>query len=265
VRPLTVYRALARAGFRRYSTYRQATLAGMTTNVMFGFLRSYALFAATAAAGGVLVGYDLPRMATYVWFSQGMIATINLWGLPEFAERIRTGDAVTDLLRPVHPVWHLLAVDVGRAGFALMTRFVAPVVVGAVAFDLYAPARWVTYPLFALSLVLSLLVCFSCRHALFSVVHWLLDLRGPHALWVLASSVLSGMYFPLWILPGALPTLLVYGTPFPAMIQAPMDVLVERGDPLRWLLVQAVWVAVTLPVALLLQRLGERKMVVQGG
>ncbi|GIJ50503.1 ABC transporter permease [Virgisporangium aliadipatigenens] len=263
--PLTVYWALVRAGFRRYSTYRQATVAGATTNVMFGFLRTYGMFAAAAAAGGVLAGYDRPRLATFVWVSQGMLATINIWGPPEYAERVRTGDAVTDLLRPVHPVWQLLAVDLGRAGFALLTRFVAPVVVGALAFGLYAPARWSTYPAFALSLVLALLVTFGCRHALFCSVHWLLDVRGPMTAWVLFSTLLSGMVFPLWILPEPLPALVVYGMPFASMVQAPMDVLVERGDPLRLLLTQAAWAAVALPAAVLIQRRGERKMVIQGG
>ncbi|MDQ3824407.1 MAG: hypothetical protein M3319_10225 [Actinomycetota bacterium] len=36
---LTCYLRLVRAGFRRYATYRQAVLAGLATNVVFGFTR----------------------------------------------------------------------------------------------------------------------------------------------------------------------------------------------------------------------------------
>jgi hypothetical protein len=35
------YGALVRSGFRRYATYRQATVAGAVTNSVFGFLRCY--------------------------------------------------------------------------------------------------------------------------------------------------------------------------------------------------------------------------------
>ena len=37
---LAPYPQLVRAGYRRYATYRQATLAGLTTNVVFGLLRA---------------------------------------------------------------------------------------------------------------------------------------------------------------------------------------------------------------------------------
>jgi ABC-2 type transport system permease protein len=262
---ILMYVALSRAGFRRYATYRQATVAGAFTNVVFGFLRGYALFAAVAGAGGAVAGYDLERLATFVWASQGMLAVVNLWGVPEHAERIRTGEAVADLLRPVDPIWYLLAVDSGRVGFALLTRFAIPVLVGAVTFDLYAPRRWSTYPLFAVSLVLAVVVTFACRHVVFSSVHWLLDVRGPQVAWTLFSGVLSGLFFPLWFLPGPVATALAYGTPFPSIIQAPMDVLVERGSAARLIVVQAAWAVAAVAAARAVQRRAERKMVVQGG
>jgi hypothetical protein len=36
---LVMFGALAWSGFRRHATYRQATVAGAFTNVVFGFLR----------------------------------------------------------------------------------------------------------------------------------------------------------------------------------------------------------------------------------
>ena len=43
--PLRAYLALAGAGFRRYSTYRQATVAAIVTNSVFGSLRCAIVFA----------------------------------------------------------------------------------------------------------------------------------------------------------------------------------------------------------------------------
>jgi ABC-2 type transport system permease protein len=261
-----VYLALARAGFRRYSTYRIATLAGATTNITFGFLRCYALLAVAAAVGGTVSGYDAPRLATYVWASQGMLAVIAIWDTYEQAGRIRTGDVVVDLQRPVDPVWHLLAVDVGRAAFQALSRFTLPLVAGALAFDLYAPRHPATYPLFAASMALAVVVSFGCRHLVQSVAYWILDVRGPQVFWALLSGALSGLYFPLWLLPEPWGTVLVYGTPIASMIQAPMDVLVERAEyPYLLLGVQAGWAAVVLAAARLVQRRAERRLVVQGG
>src|SRR5262245_18109603 len=137
------YVALAVAGFRRHATYRQAMAAALVTNTVFGFLR-FAVMLAVIAEAGTVAGYDGTRLATFVWVGQGLIGVVLLWSPVDLAERIRTGDIVADLLRPIDPVWQALATDIGRAGFASLTRFVAPVVVGALAFDLHAPRRLAT-------------------------------------------------------------------------------------------------------------------------
>src|SRR5262245_51952888 len=262
------YLAFLVAGFRRYATYRQAVIAGIVTNSVFGFLRTAVLLAVVATSSGDVAGYDAPRLITFVWVGQGLIAVVLLWAPTELADRIRAGDVIADLLRPVDLVWQHLAADLGRAGFAMLTRFVGPIAVGALAFDLYAPRRATTYALFACSVLLGTIVCFGCRFLVNAAAYWLLDARGPQVAWTLLSGVLGGLYFPLWFLPRAAALLLVVATPFPSLIQLPLDVLVERGpleEQLACLAVQAAWVAIILAVCRAVQQRGERMLVLQGG
>jgi ABC-2 type transport system permease protein len=173
-----------------------------------------------------------------------------------------------DLLRPVHPVTAYLAADVGRAGHALLGRFIPPVLVGLVTFDLYAPRRWQTLPLFAVSVALALLISFACRYMINAVAFWLHDARGPMILWTVGSGFLVGLYFPLRFLPDWLCAALWLGTPFPSLLQAPLDVLVERDGPAvqaGLVAVQAAWAAGALGAAFAVQRAAERRLVVQGG
>jgi len=264
--PYRAYLAFARAGFRRYATYRQAMIAAIVTNCVFGFLRSAVLLAVAGAA--TVAGYDAARLATFVWAGQGLIGVVLIWAPTDLADRIRTGDVITDLLRPVDPVWRELAGDLGRAGFAVLTRFVGPIVVGALAFDLYAPGRLATDALFACSMLFATVICFGCRYLVNAAAYWLLDARGPQMAWTLTSGVLGGLYFPLWFLPRAAALALVIGTPFPSVIQLPLDVLVERGSweqQAALLAVQFGWVVVILAVCRWVQRCAERRLVVQGG
>ncbi|NJC63313.1 hypothetical protein HC028_02120 [Planosporangium flavigriseum] len=266
---LRMYAAVAAAEFRRYATYRQAMVAAMFTNSVFGFLRCFVLLAvAGGAAGGAAAGYPRDRLATYVWIGQGLLGTVNIWSPPELAERIRTGDVVADLLRPVNPVMAYLAADLGRFGYAAVTRLVIPIAVGAVAFDLYAPAHPVTYPLFVGSVLCATVVCFACRYLVNATAYWLLDSRGPQIGWVAVSSALSGMAFPLAFLPAPLTTALYLATPLPYLIQVPADVLVERHPPATMAAMvagQVAWAAVMLAAARLVQRRAERRVVIQGG
>jgi len=89
---LRAYLAFAVAGFRRHSTYRQATVAACGTNSVFGFLRAAVMLAVLAAGGSVIAGYDAPKLMTFVWVGQGSIGTVLIWAPPELAGRIRTGD-----------------------------------------------------------------------------------------------------------------------------------------------------------------------------
>jgi len=262
------YVALAIAGFHRYATYRQATVAAIVTNSVFGFLRCAILFAVVDAGSRVVAGYDAARLATFVWAGQGLIGTVLIWAPTELADRIRTGDVVTELLRPVDLVWQQLAGDLGRAAYSAFTRFAGPVAVGALFFDLRAPERPATYVLFACSVLMATIVCFGCRFLVNAAAYWLLDARGPLVAWTLLSGFFGGLYFPLWFLPDAAATALIVATPFPSIIQLPLDVLIERGslaEQLTMLAVQTGWVGAILALCRWVQRQGERKLVVQGG
>jgi ABC-2 type transport system permease protein len=258
--------ALAAAGFRRYATYRQATLASAFTNTVFGFLRCAVLLATTAATGSV-AGYSPAQIVTYAWAGQGLIGVVMLWGFTDLGDRIRSGDVVTDLLRPVHPVASYLAADLGRSGHALLTRFVIPLATGAVLFDLYVPRRWETYPLFVVSVLLGVVVSFGCRFLVNAAGYWVLDIRGVMMIWTF-SGLATGIIFPLHFMPGWLVTTLWVATPFPSVLQASLDVIVERGDSLHLLgLVagQLGWAVALLALCAYVQRRAERKLVIQGG
>jgi ABC-2 type transport system permease protein len=262
-----VHTALAGAEFRRYATYRQATFAGAFTNTVFGFVRCYTLLS-VAAVTGTMAGYDPAQLVTFVWVGQGLLAVVNYWGQQELPERVRTGQVVADLLRPVDLMAAFLSADVGRAGHAMLTRFVVPVVAGFCFFDFYLPAHAWTYALFALSVVLAVLLCSACRYLVALTAFWLLDVRGVQMVWLVASGAGSGLYFPITVLPDWLTVVLWAGTPLPSLLQAPLDVLVERGGGGHGLLLvagQAVWVLVMAGLGRIVQKRALRRLVVQGG
>jgi hypothetical protein len=68
-----------------------------------------------------------------LWVGQGLLAVAMIFGEGELAGRVRTGQVSADLLRPVDLQAALLAEDVGRAGYAMLTRFAVPVVIGGLA------------------------------------------------------------------------------------------------------------------------------------
>ncbi|HST67892.1 MAG TPA: ABC-2 family transporter protein [Mycobacteriales bacterium] len=255
------------AGFRRYATYRGATLAGAFTNTVFGVIKVSILFAAADAAGGVVVGYDKAALSTYTWVSQGLIAVVWLFGWTTVSERVRSGDVAIDLGRPVHPVLAWLAEDLGRAGQACLVRFVGPLVIGGLLFGLRIPTRPETVPLFLVSALLGVVVSFGGRLLASLAAFWLVDVRGVLTLYVLSSNVLCGLLVPLHFLPGWARAV-AYATPFPSVLQTPVDIAGERATgtaALGLVAVQAAWAVALLAVCVWVFGRGTRRLVVQGG
>lgn len=255
------------AGFRRWSSYRAATLAGAFTNTFFGVVKLSILLAAAEAAGGAVAGYDRAALSTYTWVAQGMIAVVVLFGQFEIAQRVRTGDVAVDLGRPVHPVAGWLAEDVGRAGQACLVRFFAPLLVGGLIYGLRVPEHLVTLPLFVLSAAVAVVVSFGCRLLVNLAAFWLLDVRGLASVYMVASNVLCGLIVPVAFFPDWL-RVVAYATPFPHMLQTPVDVAVERlsgVDALVAVGVQLAWAAALLALGVLVLHRGTRRLVVQGG
>jgi ABC-2 type transport system permease protein len=260
---LACYLRLIRAGFRRYSTYRQAVVAGLATNVVFGFMRCAVLLTVFAGSAQV-AGYDPSRTVTYVWIGQGLLAVVLLWGNTDFGERVRSGDIAVDLLRPVDLQAALLAEDLGRASFALLTRFTGPLLVGLAFFDLTLPCSVLRWAAFGLSVLLAVLVSFAIRFLLNLVAFWLLDWRGVLSLYVAIGGVLSGLvipiaFFPIWARTA------IWATPFPAVLQAPIDIAIGRGAAPLLLAHQLIWAVALLAVGRVVLARAVRTLVIQGG
>jgi ABC-2 type transport system permease protein len=262
-----VWLKLAAAGFRRQSSYRLAMLAGLCTNVVFGFIRSALLLAAVDSAGGTLAGYDKATISAYVWLSQGLLGAVEMTGTTDIAERVRTGDVAVDFTRPTDVQLSYLAADLGRAAYTLIPRGLPSVAVGALTAGLVLPASAWPYVLGLVSLAMGVSISFLCRYAVSVLGFWLIETRGVRSLYTITSTFFAGLFVPVHLFPSWLATVAA-ATPFPSILQAPVDVLSGRVvglEAVKVVAAQCLWVAVTCLVGRALTSAGRHKLVVQGG
>lgn len=263
----SAFLALVVAGYKRYATYRQAVWAGAFTNTVFGVVKVSILFAAADAGGGAVAGYDRAALSTYTWVSQGLIAVVFMFQWTPVVRRVRSGDVAIDLARPIPPILAWLAEDLGRAAQACLVRFLVPMAVGGLVYGLRAPGHRATVPLFVLSTVAAVLVGYGARVLMSLSAFWLVDARGVVQFYTLVSTSLSGLLVPVHFLPDWARAL-AWATPFPALIQVPTDVAVERStglDALALVGLQLAWAAVLLALAGWVFARGTRRLMVQGG
>lgn len=264
---MRAHRRTAAAAFRQYATYRTATAAGVFANTIFGFIRASILLAAIDAAGGTLRGYDSLQAVTYVWLGQALLAPIEVFGTRELGQRIHSGEVAVDLLRPVDLLALLYAQKLGRSSYLLLARGIPPLVVGALVTGIALPPNPWSYALGVIALALAITVAFLADAIINLCAFWLLETRGLSTVYTAVMNLLSGFlvpitWFPDWLLA------IARATPFPAMVQTPIDILSGRVAPapgLGLVGMQVLWVAVLGALAWLLLRAGVRALEVQGG
>jgi ABC-2 type transport system permease protein len=256
---------IAKRGWRRYAAYPWATVAGMFTNTVFGFLQAYILIAVYRHRASI-GGFDAADAVTYVWLAQSMIMTVYVFSWWELAWRIRDGSIATDLSRPLDPQRYWLAYDLGRAPYHFLFRGLPPFVLGALVFQLHWPS-----PLdglaFVLSLTLAVVVSFAFRFIYNTAAFWLLDFRGVVTISTTLVVFFSGMAIPIRFFPHLLREV-CYALPFASIIQTPVDIWLGKREGLQlagMLALQLAWAIALLGIGKLLLARATRKLVVQGG
>ena len=259
---------VAKRAFRRYSTYRAATFGGVFTNTVFGFIRASVFVAVYRQTRGDVGGFDLPDVLTFIFVSQGFLAVVGTFmGHLPLADRIQTGDVVTDLYRPVDLQRFELSEDVGRAAYQCTVRAILPVIVGGLVFDLRLPTTPGPWLLFLVSTFLGLVISFALRFLVSLSTFWTLDYRAASQISVVLGLFLSGFTIPIVFFPAWLEQL-ARALPWAAYVQIPIEVLLVKHEGIGLvgvLALQAAWGVALLGLGRVVLAAATRRVVVQGG
>ncbi len=256
------YGAVFWAGFRRQSRYRAGLAVGLAANVFFGVIRT-ALFMALYRQRHVAGGLTLADALTYVWIIQTVFGVVFVSWNWEFADAVRSGNFVVDLVRPGDALGRLLAVDLGRSTFALLTRGVPQLIIAAQILDLRLPTTATGIVLLALSFLLSAAVATEVRFLFGSLAFWTADYRGWWTFLFSAFWVGGGFLVPVEFFPDAARWIAEH-SPLAALLAMPVRVATGRGV-VAALVLQATWAAAAFLVCRYVMSTAERRLVVHGG
>jgi len=265
--PVRPYLEFARLSFQRRAAYRLANWSGVLVNFFFLLVHAQVLLGFFRARGNA-AGWAPNDAVLYFATSESLLMVIGIF--PDFrynlAERVRTGEIVSDLVRPVTLYWRELAERYGTGAYYLVTR--APAVFGAgwLVYGLLPPLRW-ELVLFPLSLALAVAVSAGLWFLACSAAFWRENASGEMSAIVFVNTLLGGVFVPLDFYPEALrwtADLL----PFRATLYTPVAIFTGKlsGTALAFGLAhQVVWVVGLAALAGLLESRGLRRIAAHGG
>jgi ABC-2 type transport system permease protein len=267
------YLAIVSARFRMLLQYRAAALAGLWTQIFFGFvlIMIYEAFYRSTDAPQPLA---FSQVASYVWLGQALLATLPWNADPEVRAMVRSGAVAYELCRPVdlYGLWfarslaHRTAPTLLRAApMALFAMIVLPWL-GLPEWRLSPPA-----PLAGLAFALALCAALALSCAISTLVNisllWTVAGDGLVMLLTAVVSLFSGLLIPLPLFPAPMYAVISW-LPFAGLADLPYRVYTGSVPPgeLGFILArQLAWTLALIALGRWLLARGIRRLVVQGG
>lgn len=249
-------------------TYRFELWVELFINVLF-MLIYVCLWKALYTGRSAVEGYDLTRILTYIVVSQTLLSlhfTLRIARVIE--EKVRTGEVVTDLMKPVDFQFMLLATGVGRSLHTVLFNMLPKLLLFYGGLNLLLPRSILTVVFFVISVMLGFVILFNIEFLIGIFAFWVVEIRGIYfaVIWGI-SWFFSGYFLPLEHYPALLAKIAEY-LPFQAIIYSPTAIYVggiTGAAVARVLLIQLFWTVGLIGLGRLVYRAGLRKLAIQGG
>lgn len=271
---LSSYVAVVATRFRTLLQYRTAAIAGIATQIFWGFVKLMVLGAFYA------VLEEPPPMSfeaivVYVWLGQCLFALFPINVEPELRGMFRTGSVAYELLRPLnlYAFWWArtlafrTAPTLLRSAPGLIFAFVILRLLGFDEWVMPPPASVLSFVGFSISLVIAIALSCSILMILNISMFWLVDSRGTVALATGFVWVLSGMIIPLPLFPDWARSILFW-QPFRGLCDVPFRIYsgdIAASAMAMEIALQLSWTLLMVAIGLGLERQARRKLSVQGG
>ena len=187
-----------------------------------------------------------------------------VWMVYDFEEDALTGRLSPYLLQPLHPLWRYVASHLGEQ----LTRLPFAAAITVIFFLIQPKAFWLPslghFVLAWLATWMAFSIAFLLQSLIASLCFWSEKASALERLLFIPFLFLSGLLAPLTAFP-PLVRALAQWTPFPYLIDFPARVLAEQPvDLLAGFAIQFAWIALLLPLVLLLWRAGVRRYSAMG-
>lgn len=251
--------------------YRAAALAGISTQLFFGFVYIMVYLALYESNKGVNPPMNLSSIVTYLWLQQAFFAlTFPYTKDHELLEMIKNGNLAYELIRPQNFYFKFYIKLIANRMVAAFLRSIPILVIGFLLpepYKLSMPNSIGSLIIFVLALILSCLLVTALSMIMHIITMYFLDARGISSAYNVVTDLFMGGIVPLPFFPNWL-SKIAYKLPFRYISDFPYrvysgDISVLTGK--NMLIGSFVWIIIILVIGLILSKHALKKAVIQGG
>ncbi len=250
--------------------YRAAAIAGLTTQLFFGFVNIFVYIAFYSSGTSNDIGISIEQLITYLWLNQSFFALIYIWYKDnDLLKMIKNGDVAYELCRPsnLYLMWfaRILASKLSSA----LLRGIPLLIIASI---LPKPYR-IIYPdiktilLFIIVICISALLITSIIVLMYVISFYLLDETGVVGIISTISDILSGQAIPLALFPKSLNYIISF-LPFAYISDFAFQIFCKNITGIaiiKGLIIDILWLIIIIFIGIKLTNKILKRVVVQGG
>lgn len=264
---LPKYLAIGRASAKNATTY----LSNLVTSGGLVFIRVWVftqLYTVTFAATGSsqINGFTLPMVIWSLMIAQALHRSASVMqDSKAIDDEVKTGTLAYTINRPYSYILYHISNFFGRSFASIginvgLGVIAALILVGPVAFSV--SGMFAAIPLlvggFTITILIGLIVGLSA--------FWFEDISAFNWMYQKASMVFGGMIIPIALFPDSIRGI-VEVSPFAQQYFAPAQMLLQYSSStfVKFLIAQVIWILLLVPIVVGMFKLGERRVVQNGG
>lgn len=260
------YWAIFSARFRTLLQYRAAALAGLVTQIFWGWVRVmifYAFYQSSSAAQPMT--YE--QVVSYIWLGQATLLVLLYGADTDVIAMIRSGTVAYEMLRPmdVYSLWYARAMALRTA--PVLMRAVPMFILAGLFFGLQPPVSVAAGSLWAAATMASVFLASALGTLMTVTMVWTISGDGIARITFSAAYILSGSIIPLPMFPSWIQPLLNF-LPFRGMADVPFRLYtgnIPASEGAYVIAHQLAWTFIFVMCGRWLLARGTRRLVVQGG
>lgn len=260
------YLAIVRGRILVLFQYRSAALAGLTTQVFWGLIKTMILTAFYAEATQPQP-ITLTQAITFIWIGQALLQLLT-WKLdPEVEAQVKSGNVAYEMVRPIDLYWLWYARGVALRIVPTLLRCIPVFIIAYLFFELQAPGSLGAGLAFALSVACACFLSSAITTLVIISLFWTLSGQGIQRMLPHLSVLLSGMVVPLPLFPDWMQPFLSI-QPLRGIIDIPSRLytgVIPVSETFYYLAFQLGWTAILILAGRLLMQRAIRRIEIQGG
>lgn len=209
---------------------------------------------------------DLKDMINYGIISTFISIVISNGVIQIMGDKVRTGNIVMELIKPLHLMGNILSQVIGSCLFRLLYIVLPLTVIMFIIYGFYFPSP-VTFFLYIVSFINAFLIFFLISYAISLTAFYYFEIWHFERLLDDIVKVMSGSLIPLWFFPSKLLKIIDY-LPFKYIYFMPINIYLEKielGESIRALVIQVIWIVLIFLLVEIMWKRVMKRIVVQGG